>query len=35
LTKLVKRLKTRYSKAYNEIAVEYVTAEGLDFILAE
>ena len=33
LTKLVKRLKTRYSKAYNKIAVEYVTTEELDLIL--
>ncbi len=33
LTKLVKRLKTRYSKSYNKIAVEYVTTEELDLIL--
>ena len=33
LTKLVKRLKTRYSKAYNKVAVEYVTTEELDLIL--
>ena len=33
LTKLVKRLKTRYSKAYNKVAVEYVTTERVDLIL--
>lgn len=33
LTKLVKRLKTRYSKDYNKVAVDYATAEELDLIL--
>jgi len=33
LTKLVERLKTSHSIAYNKIAVEYVTTEELDLIL--
>ena len=32
LKKLVKRLKTQHSKVYNQIAVEYVACEELDFI---
>jgi len=35
LKKLVKRLKTQYSKVYNQIAVEYVTSEELDLILKQ
>jgi hypothetical protein len=33
LKKLVKRLKTKHSRVYNQIAVEYVTTEELDLIL--
>ena len=33
LSKLVKRLRSKYAKAYSEIAVEYVTTEELDLIL--
>ena len=35
LKKLVKKLKAQYSKVYNQIAVEYVTSEELDFILEQ
>ncbi len=32
-SKLVKRLRTRFSERYNEIALEYVTSEELNLIL--
>jgi hypothetical protein len=35
LKKLIARLKLQYSKVYNQIAVEYVASEELDFILPE
>jgi hypothetical protein len=35
LKKLVKRLKAERLKVYNQIAVEYVTSEELDFILEQ
>jgi len=33
LARLVERLRERYSDAYNEIAVEYVTAKEIELIL--
>lgn len=33
LVKLVERLRRKYSEAYNEIAVEYVTAKEIELIL--
>jgi len=33
LDRLVKRLRKKYSEAYNEIAVDYVTAKEIDLIL--
>jgi len=33
LNKLVERLRRRYPKNYNEIAVEYVTAKEIELIL--
>jgi len=33
LDRLVKRLRKKYSEAYNEIAVEYVTAKKMELIL--
>lgn len=33
LKKLVKRLRTKHSSVYNQIAVEYVTTEKVDLIL--
>jgi hypothetical protein len=33
LGKLVKRLRKKYSEAYNEIAVEYVTTKEIELIL--
>ncbi|MGD0203008.1 MAG: DUF5678 domain-containing protein [Candidatus Bathyarchaeia archaeon] len=32
-SKLVERLRTRFSEKYNEIALEYVTSEELNLIL--
>jgi hypothetical protein len=33
LNKLVERLRKKYPEAYNEIAVEYVTAKEIELIL--
>jgi len=33
LGKLVRRLRKKYSEAYNEIAVEYVTTKEIELIL--
>ena len=33
LERLVKRLKSKHNKVYNQIAVEFVTTEELDLIL--
>lgn len=33
LGRLVKRLRKKYSEAYNEIAVEYVTTKEIELIL--
>ena len=35
LNKLVKRLRKKYPKDYNEIAVEYVTTKKIELILRE
>lgn len=33
LEKLVKRLRKNYSENYNEIAIEYIAAKGIELIL--
>ncbi|MCL5877674.1 MAG: DUF5678 domain-containing protein [Candidatus Bathyarchaeota archaeon] len=33
LKALVKKLRTKYAKVYNQIAVDYVTSEEIDLIL--